>query len=83
VPLYIGPHAAKARERAAEMLERVGLGERIDHRPQSALRWGATACRHRTGSSHRANHFACRRADGQPRQRHRGAHPRLDNRPAT
>ncbi len=33
VPLYVGPHAAQARARATEMLTKVGLRERADHRP--------------------------------------------------
>jgi putative ABC transport system ATP-binding protein len=33
VPLYVSPHAAEARERAAAMLARVGLADRADHRP--------------------------------------------------
>jgi putative ABC transport system ATP-binding protein len=33
VPLYVGPHAARAQALAIDMLERVGLGPRADHRP--------------------------------------------------
>jgi putative ABC transport system ATP-binding protein len=33
VPLYIGPYAVEATRRATEMLERVGLHDRTDHRP--------------------------------------------------
>jgi putative ABC transport system ATP-binding protein len=33
VPLYVGPRAREARALALEMLERVGLAERADHRP--------------------------------------------------
>jgi len=33
VPLYVSPRASQSRRRAAEMLERVGLGDRADHRP--------------------------------------------------
>jgi putative ABC transport system ATP-binding protein len=32
-PLYVSPRARKAQTIAAEMLERVGLGARMDHRP--------------------------------------------------
>jgi putative ABC transport system ATP-binding protein len=32
-PLYVGPKRREARARAAEMLERVGLADRRDHRP--------------------------------------------------
>jgi putative ABC transport system ATP-binding protein len=34
VPLYVSPKAAKAKELAVEMLERVGLGDRIGHQPR-------------------------------------------------
>jgi putative ABC transport system ATP-binding protein len=33
VPLYVSPRASQAPALAAEMLERVGLSERMDHRP--------------------------------------------------
>ncbi len=33
VPLYVSPRAARARRLAEEILERVGLGDRLNHRP--------------------------------------------------
>ena len=61
--------------RAAAALERVGLGDRMDHRPERALGRPAAAGRDRAGAGERPVDPAGRRADRQPRQRHqRGDH---------
>ena len=46
--------ARSGSERAAEALERVGLGDRMDHRPERALRRPAPARRHRAGAGEQA-----------------------------
>ena len=46
IPLYLsGQTDVDQRDRAAELLERVGLGDRLDHKPTRVERWTAAACR--------------------------------------
>ena len=51
----------------AEALERVGLGDRLDHHPEPALGRAAAARGHRAGAGERAQADPRRRADRQPR----------------
>ncbi len=45
--------AAEAQRQARLILERVGLGARLTHRPHSALWWRAAACRGGARAGHR------------------------------
>ena len=58
--IYAGVPASERRERAHEALLRVGLGHRIDHRPNDPLRWRAPAGRHRTGDRRSTGDRVCR-----------------------
>ena len=79
--LYQGVgRGASARRRARAALERLGLGDRVDHEPTELSRRPAAARRRRPGARHRAGADPRRRADRQPRQPRRrrghGAPPR-------
>ena len=74
------------RRRARAALERLGLGDRVDHEPTELSRRPAAARRDRPRARDRAGAAPRRRADRQPRQprRRRGhrAPPRAPSRPA-
>ena len=57
---------------AAQALQRVGLGDRLDHHPSRAVGRTAAARRHRPRARHRSHPAAGRRAHGQPGQPHHG-----------
>ena len=59
------------RRRAAELLDRVGLGHRLQPPAARTVRRRDAARRHRPGPDQSAAHPAGRRADRQPRRRHR------------
>ena len=65
-------------------LERLGLGDRLDHDPDRAVRRPAAARRDRPGARHRTGPAPGRRADRQPRQhlgRRRDGAPRTSSTP--
>ncbi len=72
--LFGGVPPKRRRERAREVLERVGLGDRMDHRPDGALRRSDAARRHRARHGDGARHPPRRRADGQPGHELGGRH---------
>ncbi|MGC4118327.1 MAG: ATP-binding cassette domain-containing protein [Myxococcales bacterium] len=68
--------AAEQRRRALELLELVGLGHRVGHRPSELLRWRAAAGGHRAGAGEQAPRAAGRRADRRARLQGTAAHHR-------
>ena len=62
--------ARPRRKRANELLARVGLGDRLDHQPEPAVRRPAAAGGHRPGARQPPVDPAVRRADRQPRHPH-------------
>ena len=71
--LYTGAPARERREAARIALERVGLGERLTHRPAAAVRRRAPAGRDRPGDRQAPGDHPRRRADRQPRLEVRAA----------
>ena len=65
--LYSGVAPTERRRRAAEALDRVGLGHRFDHIPSPSERRRAPAGRHRPGDRQPSVDRAGRRTDRQPR----------------
>ena len=76
-----GVPTARAKARATELLERVGLGERGHHRPAPALRRAAAAGGHRPRPGARPAADPGRRAHGAPRPHPGRGHPPPDARP--
>jgi putative ABC transport system ATP-binding protein len=73
--LYTGTPAVERRRRAAEALERVGLGHRLHH-PSAKLSGGEAAGRDRARDPRPPGDRVRRRADRQPRHRHGRRDPR-------
>ena len=67
VPFLPRGVTAEQRQRAAELLAEVGLGDRLDHRPVSALRRRAAAGGDRPGAGQGARPDPGRRADRRAR----------------
>ena len=63
------------KQRAADLLDRVGLGDRLRQPAQPALRRGTPARRHRPRAYERTRHPPRRRTHRQPRRRDRRLHP--------
>ena len=82
--VYAGLSRADRKRRAREVLESVGLGDRMDHTPERALRRAAAARGDRAGAGKPAVDHPGRRADGEPRQQERpggdGDHPAAEPR---
>lgn len=74
--MYADGDRRVSRERAVDLLERVGLDDRLTHRPHPALGRAATTGGHRPFARQRAAGPPGGRADGQPRPGHRTDHPR-------
>ena len=65
--IYAGVTPKERERRAREMLERVGLQDKLHHYPQPTFRRAAAARGHRPGACHQSHHPARGRADGRTR----------------
>ncbi len=54
--IYAGVSAGARRKRAASALARVGLSDRMHHKPKRAVRWATPARRHRARTGQRAEY---------------------------
>ena len=68
--LLAGAESGARREAAKKMLERVGLGDRMEYLPEGTLRRPAAASRHCPCLDSHAIHRACGRTDGATRYGH-------------
>ena len=74
--------AARARRRAEELLDQVGLTDRAEHLPTALSGWRAPAGRDRTRAQQRAAGRPRRRANRQPRQRRNAGRALAPRQPA-